>query len=136
MCICPQQVCSGRNSTSCPSRSSSSTIALPVCGNRVSLKQVMKTEILIARSRPASPAEMVVPACPADAPDAQRAHPAPSIHASRETNHLVDLDVLVAFPVGDVIVEAGQLVASHHAVGGDEVLAEGARNPLVRLQRL
>ena len=32
--------------------------------------------------------------------------------------------------------QAGQFVATHHAVGGDEVLAEGAGDPLVGLQRL
>src|ERR687895_200755 len=44
MCICPQQVCSSGKSTSQPSRSSSRTTARPVCGNRVSLKQVTKRE--------------------------------------------------------------------------------------------
>src|SRR3954447_15297554 len=42
-CICPQQVCSSGNSTSCPSRSSRRTTALPVSGNSVSLKQVTKS---------------------------------------------------------------------------------------------
>src|SRR5918999_2392964 len=44
MCIWPQHVCSSGKSTSQPSRSSSRTTARPVCGNRVSLKQVTKRE--------------------------------------------------------------------------------------------
>jgi len=39
-CICPQHVCSGRNSTSQPSRSSTATVARPAAGNSVSLKHV------------------------------------------------------------------------------------------------
>src|ERR687894_2177647 len=44
MCICPQKVGSSGKSTARPSRSSSRTTARPVCGNRVSLKQVTKRE--------------------------------------------------------------------------------------------
>ena len=59
-CICPQHVCSSGNTTSCPSRSSTSTTARPVPGNSVSLKQVTKratrtganpSQPLLARAR-------------------------------------------------------------------------------------
>src|SRR5947199_236884 len=39
-CSCPQHVCSRGNTTSCPSRSSTSTTAFPVCGKSVSPSQL------------------------------------------------------------------------------------------------
>jgi hypothetical protein len=48
-CIWPQQVCSRGNSTSCPRRSRRRTVARPVSGKSVSLKQVMNSATRTAR---------------------------------------------------------------------------------------
>src|SRR3954452_2664228 len=40
MCICPQQVWASGNTTSCPSRSSSATVAFPTAGNIASARHV------------------------------------------------------------------------------------------------
>src|SRR4051794_31488816 len=47
MCICPQHVCAGGNTTSWPSRSSRTTVAWAVLGNIASARQVAKTAIRI-----------------------------------------------------------------------------------------
>src|SRR4051794_35013314 len=39
-CICPQQTCAGGKTTSCPSRSSSETVAFATSGKRASPRQV------------------------------------------------------------------------------------------------
>ena len=40
MCICPQQVCAAGKATSCPSRSSTDTVACPAAGTSPSTKHV------------------------------------------------------------------------------------------------
>src|SRR5215472_4151453 len=51
-CICPQHDWPAGNSTWCPSRSSSATTALPVSGNRVSVRQVTNRPILMIGTLP------------------------------------------------------------------------------------
>ena len=50
-CICPQQVCPGGNTTSCPSRSSSSTVARPAAGATASTRQVRNSAIRTCTSQ-------------------------------------------------------------------------------------
>src|SRR5262245_38890443 len=52
MCIWPQQVWPGGNTTSCPSRSSSCTVAFAACGNMVSARQVTKSAMRTLSSPP------------------------------------------------------------------------------------
>src|SRR5918998_6530739 len=52
MCIWPQQVCCSGKTTSCPSRSSSCTVALAAAGNIVSARQVTNRAIRMSRSGP------------------------------------------------------------------------------------
>src|SRR5579884_3727706 len=48
----------------------------------------------------------------------------------------IELEVLLELPVGNVVAEAGELVAAHRAVGSHELVPEQRDSPLVGLERL
>src|SRR5215468_5481211 len=52
VCICPQQVCACGNVTSCPSRSSSRTVACPTPGKTLSARHVTNSAIRTVPSPP------------------------------------------------------------------------------------
>src|SRR3990170_4500871 len=91
-----------------------------------------------ARARPSSRSTIRTSSTPglptASATATRPIPPPPPITASRISSE--ELDVLVELPVGDVSLEALELVPAHARVRGHELLAEEPPHLLVGLERL